>query len=102
MIKISVMYPGGENARFDMDYYLGRHMPMVRERLGAALLRSEVDAGLSGARPGSKPPFVAIAHLYFDSLDAYAAAFAPHGKAIMADIPNYTDIVPSTQVSEVR
>ena len=38
MIKISVMYPGGENVRFDMDYYVGKHMPMVREKLGAALL----------------------------------------------------------------
>ena len=36
MIKVSVLYPAGEAAKFDMDYYCKRHMPMVQEKLGAA------------------------------------------------------------------
>jgi hypothetical protein len=36
MIKVSVLYPDGPGATFDMGYYLNRHIPMVRAKLGAA------------------------------------------------------------------
>ena len=29
MIKVSVLYPNGSGAKFDMAYYLNSHMPMV-------------------------------------------------------------------------
>ena len=38
MIKVSVMYPHSGSASFDMKYYLEKHMPMVGQKLGAALL----------------------------------------------------------------
>jgi uncharacterized protein (TIGR02118 family) len=43
-----------------------------------------------------------MGHLYFDSVADFQSAFGPHAKTIMADIPNYTDIQPTIQVSEVR
>jgi uncharacterized protein (TIGR02118 family) len=43
-----------------------------------------------------------MGHLYFDSAEAFQAAFAPHAQAIMADIPNYTNIQPAIQISEVK
>jgi uncharacterized protein (TIGR02118 family) len=43
-----------------------------------------------------------MGHLYFDSLADFQAAFGPHAKDIMADIPNYTDIQPTIQISEVK
>ena len=36
MIKVSVLYPYQEGVGFDMDYYLGSHIPMVHAKLGAA------------------------------------------------------------------
>jgi uncharacterized protein (TIGR02118 family) len=36
MIKVNVMYPYTEGARFDHAYYCDRHMPMVKARLGSA------------------------------------------------------------------
>jgi uncharacterized protein (TIGR02118 family) len=41
-------------------------------------------------------------HLYFDSIEAFQNAFGPHAQAIMGDIPNYTDIQPTIQISEVK
>jgi hypothetical protein len=41
-------------------------------------------------------------HLYFDTTDAFQAAFAPHAQAILADIPNYTNTQPTIQISEVK
>jgi len=43
-----------------------------------------------------------MGHLYFDTVEAFQAAFGPHADPIMADIPNYTDIQPTIQISEVK
>ncbi|HXW16340.1 MAG TPA: EthD family reductase [Terriglobia bacterium] len=102
MIKVSVMYPNQEGARFDMMYYLNIHFPLVRQKLGAALKRVEVEQGLGGGAPGSPAPYLALGHLSFESVEAFQTAFAPHAQALMADIPNYTNTQPTIQISEVK
>jgi uncharacterized protein (TIGR02118 family) len=100
MIKVTVMYPNAPGARFDHDYYRDRHMPLVKDRLGASCRYYTIDRGLSGA-PGLPAPYVAISHLHCDSVEAFQAAFAPHAAEIMADISRYTDRTPQVQISEV-
>jgi len=102
MIKVSVFYADRPGSKFNMDYYCNSHIPMVREKLGAACKCVAVDQGMSGAAPGSRPSFIAMGHLYFDTVEAFQAAFGPHADPIMADIPNYTDIQPTIQISEVK
>jgi uncharacterized protein (TIGR02118 family) len=102
MIKVSVLYPYQNGARFDMGYYLDKHIPMVRQKLGAACKGILVEAGLAGGAPGSSPTYTAMAHLSFDSVDAFQAAFGPHAATIMGDIPNYYSVQPIVQVSEVK
>ncbi len=102
MIKVSVLYPYQEGVDFNMGYYLSSHIPMVRQKLGAACKGAAVEGGLAGGTPGSHPTYVAMGHLLFDSVEAFQAAFAPHAAAIMADIPNYTAIQPTIQISEVK
>ena len=101
MIKVSVMYPYKEGARFDHDYYRDKHMPMVKDRMGAACKFYTVDKGIAGGTPGAPPVYVAMCHLYCESVAAFQAGFGPHAKAIMGDIPNYTDLAPVVQISEV-
>lgn len=102
MIKVSVLYENKPGARFDIAYYVGKHIPMVRQKLGGACKRAEVDQGLAGVQPGSKPAFIVQAHFLFDSVDSFQKAFAPHAESIMADIPNYTDLPPIIQLNEVK
>jgi uncharacterized protein (TIGR02118 family) len=102
MIKVSVFYANNEDAKFDMDYYCNQHIPMVRQKLGPACKNAAVEQGLTGPAPGSRPAFIAMGHLYFDSVEAFQTAFGPHAQAIMADIPNYTDIQPTIQISDVK
>ena len=102
MIKVSVFYPDREGSKFDMDYYCNSHIPMVREKLDPACKNVAVEHGIGGATPGSRPGFIAMGHLYFDSVEAFQKAFGPHADAIMGDIPNYTDIQPTIQFSEVK
>jgi uncharacterized protein (TIGR02118 family) len=102
MIKVSVLYPNSEGSRFDLDYYLNTHMPMVQSEVGSALKGMGVDAGLAGGTPGVPAPYAAIGHLIFDSLEDFQASFGPKAHTIFADVPNYTDITPVTQISEIK
>lgn len=102
MIKVSVLYPNSDAASFDMDYYCNSHMPMVKEKLGDACKNVAVDGGLGGGAPDSPPLYVAMGHLYFDSVGDFQSAFGPHAEAIMGDIPNYTNVEPVIQVSDVH
>ena len=102
MIKVSVFYPNQEGARFDMDYYLQKHMPMVRQKMAGAMKSMGVEQGIAGGAPGAPSPYRVIAHMTFDSMEAYQTAFSAHAQTIMADIPNYTDLQPLVQISEIK
>ena len=102
MIKVSVLYPNTPGSRFDLSYYLTKHVPMVQQKLGGALRGTSVEQGVGGIEPGSLPAFVVMGHLLFDSVDAFQQAFAPHADVIVGDIPNYTNTQPTIQISEIK
>lgn len=101
MIKVNVMYPHTEGARFDHAYYRERHMPMVKARLGKACAYYTVERGVAGRAPGTPPAFVAMCAFICDSAEGYRATMLEHGAEILGDIAKYTDIAPVVQVSEV-
>ena len=101
MINVTVLYPASEDAKFDVDYYLAKHVSLVKERFGELCNRIEVNLGLNHPITGSEPVYVAIAHMYFDSPEHFQAAFGPHADEIMADISNYTNIKPIVHFSQV-
>jgi uncharacterized protein (TIGR02118 family) len=102
MVRITVLYPNEAGKRFDHEYYVQQHMGLVRERLRAfGLIRTEVDRGLAGGTPGAPPPFVAVGHVYFDTLEGFQRGMTQHGREILGDIPNYTNISPTIQISEI-
>src|SRR5262249_19726476 len=101
MIKVSVMYPNTPGARFDHDYYRDKHMPLVKAKLGDACKSYTVDKGLAGGAPGAPATYVGMCHIFSDSVEAFSAAMGKNAKEIMGDIPNYTDIAPVIQISEV-
>lgn len=100
MIKVSVMYPNGPEARFDESYYRDSHMPMVKKLMGDYCVSFAVDGAIAGDA-GKNAPYIAMGHLFCESVDAFQAGFGPHTKEIMADIPNYTNQTPVIQMSEV-
>jgi uncharacterized protein (TIGR02118 family) len=101
MIKVSVMYPNKPGARFDHDYYRDKHMPLVKAKLGEACKSYTVDKGLAGGAPGAPATYVGMCHIFSDSVEAFQGGMAKHGKEILGDIANYTDIAPVIQISEV-
>jgi uncharacterized protein (TIGR02118 family) len=104
MVKVSILYPNIDGARFDMDYYLHTHMPLSIERLGAAegYQGVSVERGIGGGAPGAAPAYVAMCHYLFDSAEAFLAAFNPNAGTLQGDMANFTDIEPTIQISQVE
>lgn len=93
MIRLSVLYPKTEGATFDHDYYRDKHVPLACQAWG--LDGAEIDKGVDG-------PYEAAVHFTFDSLEAIGEAMGKPGTGeVMADVANYTTIVPVMQTSEI-
>ena len=95
------MYPNSKDVQFDADYYKTKHLPMIIEALGDALKGLELDLGLASRAPGEPAPYVAIAHLKFDSVASFQESFGPHAETFAADIKNYSNVQGVLQISEL-
>ena len=102
MIKVSAIYPNGEGKTFDADYYKNQHLPMVSNLLGDAMKAGSFETGLSGPEPGSAPAYLAMGHMYFDTVEDFQNSFGPNAEKIMSDIPNYTNVEPEILIAEVK
>ena len=100
MIKLSVMYPQDGGQKFDERYYLNEHLALVREKWGHLMKDAYVTRGVSGGSPDMPAPYRMMAHFSFASIEDLKSAMASGGE-LFADIPNFTDIRPTVQVSEV-
>jgi uncharacterized protein (TIGR02118 family) len=97
MVVISVMYP--PSARFDLDYYMKSHIPMVEKRAqGRGFSSAQVLKGDVGA-DGGAPPYQVIALLSFASLDGFQGMIKEHGAEIMGDVAKFTDAKPAIQIN---
>lgn len=91
MTTLLVTYPRAEGATFDVDYYLGAHLQLVRE--------SWVRYGLTSATAlipeEPAPAYAAVAMLEFSDGAALDAALAsPEAGAVFGDVAKFTDIAP--------
>lgn len=101
MIKVSILYPRKPGSHFDADYYTKVHMPMAVRLLASGIVATSVEIGICGATPEQLPAFWAICGFTADSPEAFSAAFLPHAAELQGDIPNYTDVEPVIQISQL-
>jgi uncharacterized protein (TIGR02118 family) len=102
MIRASVFYPNTPGAKFDHKYYKEKHCPMVAERLKPfGCVRIEIDKGLTGGNPDELALYVAMGHIIIESVEGLQQGLATHGGEIFGDVPNYTNLTPIMQISEV-
>jgi uncharacterized protein (TIGR02118 family) len=93
MIRLSVLYPAGDDVTFDVDYYKTSHRALCERILGCE--KVEVDTAITG-------PYVAVGHFFFPSMDALQAGMAhPDAAELTEDVKNYTNATPVMQISEV-
>ena len=103
MICLTVLYPKTADSQFDADYYLDKHLPLVRTRLTpVGLTGIDAEQGLAGGAPDSPPSYAVIARLKFNTVEELQNALAVHGPELIGDIPNFTDVQPLMQVSQIH
>ncbi|MFY0673851.1 MAG: EthD family reductase [Bacteroidia bacterium] len=100
-VKVQVMYPQTDNSTFDIEYYTQKHLPMVGGLFGDLVKGLSIDKGISGPMPDSPKTYMVTANMLFDSAAEFSNAFAKHAPAILEDMPNYTNVEPVIQISEV-
>ena len=96
MTTMYVTYPGDAATRFDRDYYVRHHLPLVMECWGplglescAAFWPADISAGT-----------IAICECRFRDEAAMRAALAsPATPGVMADVARFTDAKPAQSLA---
>jgi len=101
MITVTVSYANAEGSTFDKEYYLENHIPLVNKLLGDPLKGAMVEYGITGGAPGSDAAYVCKTTMYFDTVEDFQNSFGPNAPEILADLPNFTNVEPSLQISEI-
>ncbi|KAF3018859.1 hypothetical protein E8E14_007698 [Neopestalotiopsis sp. 37M] len=96
LITVAYPRPSGE-VKFDLKYYIDKHMPLVHKIWGPAGLKSWT------VTEHSEGPYVIQAILTWDSAEAFGAAAATDGgKEIFDDVANFTDLQPIILKGDVK
>lgn len=91
-VIVYVIYRGTPDTRFDRDYYLTRHLPLVMDAWRQHGLQSVAVFFPALAQEGT----IAICECVFRDEAAVEASFAsPQTPAVMADVARYTDAAPA-------
>ncbi|MEA2741477.1 MAG: hypothetical protein QOH05_4784 [Acetobacteraceae bacterium] len=97
---VSVMYRLAPGQKFDLDYYMKTHMPMVGSLWAQAGLKGAQVLHGVGSPQGDHVGYQVLALLDFESLEAFKAAADRDGAQIFGDIPNFTEAQPEIQFNE--
>jgi uncharacterized protein (TIGR02118 family) len=99
MIVLTVYYPYTDHYKFDLDYYVNVHLPLVVKLLSPELKGRTIDKGVSTLDGSGHPSYVMLARLEFDSrksLESALAKIAP----VADDIAKFTNIKPYFEIEE--
>ena len=92
MTMLFVTYAGDASTRFDRDYYVGTHLPLVLEAWGSYGLKTVAAFFPAGDGAGT----IAVAVCVFQNEAAIATSInSPQTDRVMADIKHFTDAKPS-------
>ena len=92
METMFVTYAGDAGTRFDRDYYVANHLPLVLKAWGPYGLESAAAFFPVGNDAG----IIALCVCVFQSRAARDAALhSPETPQVMADVPHFTDVKPA-------
>jgi uncharacterized protein (TIGR02118 family) len=98
---ITVLYENLEDATFDLDYYLAKHMPLVDVKFKPFGMKGWRVLKAVAGPTGDKPRYSIIANLEFDTADQFKAAVAAEGGPVFGDVPNFSNKSPVVVIGDL-
>jgi uncharacterized protein (TIGR02118 family) len=95
---VTMIYPNKKGATFNFDYYLNRHIPWAIKLTGDK--GTEVRKGASNPN-GGPVPYICLCRFWINSEEEYRAVMEKHGKDLIADVANFTNVEAVVQIDEV-
>lgn len=90
-VVIYVSYQGAQESRFDRDYYVSKHLPLVMQ----SWQRYGLISVAAFFPPIDQAGTIAICECVFRDEAAVQAAFgSAEASAVMADVSRFTDLTP--------
>jgi uncharacterized protein (TIGR02118 family) len=89
---MTIVYQNAPDVRFNFDYYVNTHMPLIMRLYGKSISRFELRRGQPGA-DGAAPPYVATITIWIADGAAFDAAQLQHQAGLRADVPKFTNAV---------
>ncbi len=101
MTIVSVTYPKQSGTFFDLDYYVHKHVTMVKTLLTPLGLQDLRLLAGKELQNGGEPVYAMTALLSFADPSTFRAAMIQYGQQILDDIPNFTDMKAMIQINEL-
>ncbi len=98
---ITVLYENVDDATFDLDYYVGKHMPLVDVKFKPFGIKGWRVLKAVGTPFGGKPAYSVICNLEFDTADQFRAAVAAEGWPVFGDVPNFSNKDPVVVIGDL-
>ena len=97
----TVLYPDTPGKKFDIDYYLNKHLPFAEEKWGPLGMKDWSVVAFTPGPDGSLPPYRLKTVSRWTSREAIQhATTSAEGQVVLYDAPNFTDEVPVLLVGE--
>ncbi|GJC89625.1 hypothetical protein ColLi_12463 [Colletotrichum liriopes] len=101
-ITVTVVFPNEPDAKYDIEYYIKTHMPLIEKLWGKYGSGSWTVTKFQGGLDGSAPLYAFGSVVTWDSLDQIKAAFGgPEVGEIMGDVGNFSNKQPIFLIGEV-
>ncbi|KAF4919085.1 hypothetical protein CGCVW01_v008226 [Colletotrichum viniferum] len=92
---VTVLYPNEPDAKYDIDYYINKHMPLAGSTWKAFGVTSWSVTKYAPGPDGAEPKYAFAGILQWDSVESVKKALASADTAkIMQDVPNYSNKQP--------
>lgn len=90
-MTFTIYWPYEEGAKFDMEYYITSHLPLVKKLLGDVCTGISAEVGVAGMG-GTPPVYLAKGYVQITSIEEFFAAYVPVSNEIAGDTANFTNI----------
>jgi uncharacterized protein (TIGR02118 family) len=98
---INILYPAKDNDGFGFEFYIKKHVPLIKDILGNILHRIEVRKGVSSHDGTGVPAFTCAICIWIADWPAYEKAIAARASELIAEVPLFTKVMPQMQIDEV-